>query len=114
MKKSLIAALLALSSFTMVAEGRANDGVLTTTRIEVPYSDLNLNHPAGAAAMLGRIKAAAVRACGGAPDALDMAGRKAFRDCVTVATNDAVRQLNAPLVTALHTGRISDPRVAGR
>lgn len=114
MRKSLIAVVLAFSSLPMIAEARPNDGVLATSQVEVFYGDLNLNHPAGAAAMLGRIKQAAIRVCGGAPHAMDMQGRRNFRHCVDTATNDAVRRLNAPLVTALYTGRPADQRVARR
>lgn len=114
MKKLLIAVALAFSSFPVVADARPSDDRLVTASIDVFFGDLNLNHTAGAASMLNRIKQAAVRVCGGTPDALDLRGQQHFRSCVTSATNDAVRQLNAPLVTALHTGRISDPRVAGR
>lgn len=113
MKKLLIAVALAFASFPVVADARPTDRLVTAS-IDVFYGDLNLNHTAGAAVMLNRIKNAAGRVCGGAPDSLDLRGQKDFRACVISATNDAVRQLNAPLVTALHTGRISDPRVAGR
>lgn len=114
MRNSLIAAVLAFSSLPMIAEARPNDAVLTTSQIEVFYGDLNLNHPAGAAAMLNRIKQAAVRVCGGAPHTMDVRERKAFRHCVDTATHDAVRKLNAPLVTARHTGHRADPRIATR
>lgn len=113
MKNLLIAATLALLSGPVAVYAAPNDGLLATSRIEVSYSDLNLNHPAGAAAMLARIKHAAVRVCGGAPQAMDIRDRKNFRDCVAAATRDAVRQLNAPLVTALFTGE-PDPRLAAR
>jgi len=114
MKKLLIAVALAFSSFPVVADARPNDDRLVTASIDVFYGDLNLDHAAGAAVMLNRIKSAAVRVCGGAPHGLDLKGQRDFRACVADATNDAVRQLNAPLVTALHTGRNAGPRVAGR
>jgi UrcA family protein len=108
MKKSLIAAVLAFSSLPFVAEARP-DANLVTSHIEVPYGDLNLSHPAGASMMLTRIKQAATRVCGGHPDSRDLRSRAAFKLCVRAAVNEALRQLNAPLVTALHTG--ADPRV---
>ncbi len=114
MKKLIIAVALAFSSFPVVADARPNADRLVTSRIEVFYGDLNLANPAGASAMLNRIKHAAIHVCGGAPHALDLQGRKDFRVCVVDATDDAVRQLNAPLVTAFYTGRASDPRLAGR
>lgn len=114
MKKMLIAVVLAFSSFPIVADARPNDDRLVTARVDVFYGDLNLANPAGASVMLNCIKHAAVRVCGGAPHALDLQGRENFRVCVVSATDDAVGQLKAPLVTALHTGRFSDPRVAGR
>jgi UrcA family protein len=115
MRKSLIAAVLAFSCLSITAEARPSEGTLVTSSLEVFYGDLNLANRAGAAAMLNRIKQAAVRVCGGTPSTQDMSARREFRACIERATADAVRQLNAPLVTAMHGGRSSaDPQIAGR
>lgn len=114
MTKFLPAALLVLASSAFIADAHANDSLRTTTQIDVFYGDLNLDHPAGAEKMMNRINRAAVRACGGTPDSRDLRERQAFRQCVTTATTSAVRQLNAPLVTALYFGRATNPRVATR
>jgi UrcA family protein len=85
----------------------------TRPHIDVPYSDLNLGNPTGAKAMLRRIAKAAELVCGGRPDMREMSDRSVFKTCVRVAVADAVGQLNAPLVTALHEGRDpADPRQA--
>lgn len=111
MKTTFIAAAFALSGFAALTPSLAND----FPEARVPYSDLNLASPAGAQAMLNRIKAAASRVCGGTPDNREIAQKQFYRGCVKVATDRAVAQLNAPMVTALHTGRKpTDPRFAGR
>lgn len=115
MTKLSAAAIALLASSAFIAAAQANDSFRTTTNIDVFYGDLNLDHPAGAEKMMHRINRAAVRACGGTPDSRDLRERHAFRQCVTTATANAVRQLNAPLVTALFFGRsATDPRVAAR
>jgi UrcA family protein len=71
----------------------------------VKYGDLNLNSDAGARVMLGRITSAASRACGEALD-LHMLGRFAlYTHCKAASIDQAVRALNAPLVTAMAGGK---------
>lgn len=112
MKSTLIAAALAFTSLTAIAPAQADDWSQRVPQIDVPYGDLNLSNPAGAQVMLRRIKSAASKVCGGYP--YPAAGTVLrYRRCVRTATDGAVAQLNAPLVTALHTGRpITDPRFA--
>jgi len=111
MKKSLIAvALASLSLSTAYAEPR-NEGMYLTS-LDVYYGDLNLKNRGGAETALGRIKRAASDVCGGAPDSmLDLTSHRLFKTCMRVAVNDAVKQLKAPLVTALHT---DEPMVESR
>jgi UrcA family protein len=111
MKRTLIAIALALASVTTTTNGVMADD--TRPHIDVPYGDLNLGNPTGAKAMLRRIAKAAELVCGGRPDMREMSDRSVFKTCVRVAVADAVGQLNAPLVTALHEGRDpADPRQA--
>jgi UrcA family protein len=70
------------------------------TVVRVPYGDLDLAAAPGARVMLARIKAAADRACGGAPDIRELARQPGYDRCVRDASTLAVRDLHAPLVTA--------------
>jgi len=109
MKKSLIACALAFSSLPLAAHAEPADRLDPTaigTRaaidfLDVIYGDLNLTNAAGAKVLYSRIKFAATRVCGGLPDIREMRERRNFKACQQAATNDAVRQVNAPLVTAL-------------
>ena len=114
MKKSLIAVALAFMSLSTAAHAKPSDGLYLPT-LDVFYGDLNLSNTHGARVMLKRIKFAAARVCGHAPDTmLDLKGRANYKSCVRVAMSDGVSQLKAPLVTALYTGqRAADVRIAG-
>jgi UrcA family protein len=68
--------------------------------INVSYADLDIRHASGAAVLLHRLDAAAVRACGGEPDLRVLAAVAAFEKCRTTALNQAVAQVNAPALTA--------------
>ena len=111
MKRTLIAVALALASVSITTNGAVADD--QRPQIDVPYGDLNLANPTGAKVMLRRIAKAAEFVCGGRPDLCEMSDRSVFKRCTRIAVADAVAQLNAPLVTALHEGRDpADPRMA--
>lgn len=112
MRITLIAAALAITGLTAIGPAHADDWS-KVPQLDVPYGDLNLAHSAGAKTMLRRIKSAAPRVCGGKPAHYYFKAVVRFRQCVHTATDGAVAKLNAPLVTALHTGRpVTDPRLA--
>ena len=112
MRTTTVSAAL-VAAFCAIATAHAQDRVDLKPTLDVPYGDLNLNSPLGAHKMLWRIKQAATFVCGGQPDIRELTERTRFRVCVREATDGAVAQLNAPLVTALHTGRpIEDARFA--
>ena len=67
--------------------------------VKVSYGDLNLASSAGAKAMLVRIRSAASRACGDAPDLRDLGRVAIYNRCRTDAIHRAVKELGAPLVT---------------
>jgi UrcA family protein len=107
MKKSLFAVAFALlSASPAFAADRivviADTGV---QQMDVSYADLNLRHPAGAHVMFGRVNFAAKRVCGGEPDFVDLPMRRYFKNCVRFAVEDALSQLQAPLVTSLYLER---------
>ncbi|MEQ1865442.1 MAG: UrcA family protein [Micropepsaceae bacterium] len=103
MKKPMVACALAFLSFSFVANAEpVRLGVEgTAPYASVPYGDLNLSNPAGAKVMMQRITFAATRMCGGTPDIREIRERVMFKSCVHEAKNDAVHQLNTPLVTEL-------------
>jgi UrcA family protein len=51
--------------------------------------------------MLKRIRHAAAQVCGGEPDLRELRERRYFKHCVRATTKDAVRQVDAPLLSAL-------------
>jgi UrcA family protein len=76
-----------------------------STSVVVRFADLDINHPAGADMLLGRIERAADTVCGGEPsNGLEGEGR-VYRQCRTDAITRAVDQLNAPLLSAIAAGR---------
>jgi len=109
MKKSLIACALAFSILPLAAHAEPAaqmDPSAIGTRaavdfLDVVYGDLNLTNAAGAKVLYSRIKFAATRVCGGLPDIREVQERRNFKSCLQTATNDAVQQVDAPLVTAL-------------
>jgi len=65
----------------------------------VSFSDLNLDHPSGARALLLRIRGAAKRVCG-PEDGLH--ADDSFKTCVRDAVGRAVTELDNPLVSSLN------------
>lgn len=102
MKKTLFVSALAFLSISSAAYAEpVTLGEGETPHFDVPYGDLNLANPKGAAVMMRRISFAATLACGGAPDIRELRERRMFKTCVRETKEQAVHQLNAPLVTAL-------------
>jgi UrcA family protein len=69
----------------------------------VSFRDLNLSDPAGAKTLYSRIQTAAKKVCGST--SADFIERTTWRSCYRHAVDDAVRKVNNPLLTAVHTGR---------
>src|SRR5262245_7380596 len=93
----LILAAFAFSSASAITHAQTVD-VGGVPAIEVFYGDLNLAHPAGAAAVMNRIRAAAARVCGGKPNMLEVRDQVRYRACVSTAVNNALADLNAAAV----------------
>ena len=71
--------------------------------VRVSYRDLDLSSLAGATTLYQRIQGAAKQVCGRA--GADLVEQMAWKACYRHATADAVRQVNSPLLTAVHAGR---------
>lgn len=99
--------ILALGSLAAIAdEAPATDYSQRTVR----YADLNLAREADARVLYARIQAAARQVC---PELSprSAAGRTNAIACRRTAVDNAVARVNAPVLSALHTGQ-SDTRLA--
>ena len=92
------AAIIAIPSLALAAPQLPKAAPATAIR----YADLNLATPAGAAAMLQRIRRAAVDVCTTSPgqNGTDIYAIEGFEACYAQTVQRAVLKLNAPLVTA--------------
>ena len=75
----------------------------TTSKVDVPYRDIDLSRPRNASIMLWRLDRAAIEACG-ASDFSWSEYRRVVRnsDCYAASLDRAVAELNAPLVSRLY------------
>lgn len=105
MRVFVIASLFAALAAPAVAGVHPVKGQPDVLETTVRFSDLDLNRMAGADVVLSRIGQAARNVCGEAPAPRELAKRARHRACVAAATDTAVVRLDAPLVTARHSGR---------
>ena len=105
MRVFAIASLLAALSVPAAAGVHPVEGQPDVLETTVRFSDLDLNRVAGADVVLARIERAARDVCGDAPAPRELAKRARHRACVATATDTAVERLDAPVVTARHSGR---------
>lgn len=82
-----------------------------TPRMTVKYSGLNLSSEAGAEALYSRIQQAAFNVCGGRDSSLPWSSITRSK-CYQTAIDNAVLQVNAPLLTAVHQD--STTRIASK
>ena len=99
--KLMILAALAAATLPMAA----NAAKVTTSangapQIAVAIDDLDLARPAGAGVALSRIRNAAGHVCGPVTLPSELEKAKWRRACIARATEGAVHDLGAPLVTA--------------
>lgn len=114
MPKLLLASAVAMG---LIATSSAQAGQSTGKRSEertVEYGDLDLGSVPGARAALRRIERAAVSICGSYRHIREPGVRAKFKKCVDETTSRAVKNLNAPMVSALHNGEFDKQRLAGR
>jgi UrcA family protein len=109
MSRNTIAATLMLVTVLVPAfAGRAlaADSSDTITQSQtIRYGDLNLSQERGAKALLVRIRRAAIAVC--TPPGERNEHGKAFWGCVYTATNQAVAEVNRPMVSILHGRRLT-------
>ena len=105
------ASVLAAASLSLAGAACAQ---VEQTSVRVSYADLNLRSEPGARAMYGRIEDAAMHVCGQQPDIHQLTERELYQKCKSQAVDRAVRDLDAPLVTAAAGRTASTVVLAGR
>jgi len=103
MNKLALAGLLAVSMVGVAAAMPPQAAEIK--KIDVVYSDLNVNRPAGARALYRRIEVAATRVCGKA-DVRRLTMKAEHTACYEQAVYNAVQDLDMPLLTAYHEGTL--------
>jgi len=71
-------------------------------KIVVDYSDLDLTNQTGLKTLYARLKYAAERACGSAPESHSLDAKVGFEHCYDQALNNAVVRVNDATLTAMH------------
>lgn len=108
--RSMIAAALVLApagASSAVAQPPAE-----TRSIRVAYDDLDMSSPAGAKALLLRLKAATSKVCGRAPWNMLITESMHHKACVDSAMSRAVMEANIPQVTELFIGSFDGRSIA--
>ena len=106
------AALIALACTVGPRPAIAADAGFETHSVKVSFADLNLNASAGAAALYRRIQRAARQVCSQNDGGHGLGRYADWKLCYDGAVSGAVEKVNSPLLTALHSGKASDARVA--
>lgn len=109
--QALSALVLAASAVGHPAVAQPADPPVGVT---VSYADLDISRPAGATALLSRLQAAAVQACGGAPDVRLLAQGAAFDRCRREAVTRAIAQVDSPTLNEMASRRPSGAQMANR
>ena len=78
----------------------------------VSFSDLDISRAAGADALIARLRSASRKVCGDFPNPGEMDNAQRHQRCMVEATDAAVKQVNAPLVTARYARDPVQPRFA--
>lgn len=107
--KSIPVRSLALASLVCLL-GSSHGWAGAPRSTKVSYADLNLSTGEGASTLLHRIRRAAKDVCGDhGPSLVEVAD---WQVCVISATDDAVRSVHSPLLTALYSGQRVSPATA--
>jgi UrcA family protein len=81
-------------------------------RITVAYDDVNIATPRGADVVLARIVNAARQVCASGSGLRGVREAQEIRQCVRTATQAAVREINAPQLSALFRQRDAADQIA--
>ena len=91
--------LIAIAALAAIAAPAAAQVSPDARQIVVKYADLDLTRPAGADAMIARIRQASTVACSGF-STREFSQAAKHKACMTETMAAAVRQVNSPLVSA--------------
>ena len=100
------AAAIALTFLTLLTvDARADSNPGDKPSITVSYSDVAFGNADGAAKVYRQLKSAARKVCGMDHSIQPLEMYLAARDCYEEALADAVRKIDRPTLTALHTSK---------
>ena len=100
------AAAIALTFLTLLTVDARADARQNPPSVTVSYSDVSFATASGAAKVYGKLKAAARQVCGVNDGNKEVAHVIAAHDCFKAALTDAVRRVDRPTLTALHTSNV--------
>ena len=100
------AAAIALTFLTLLTvDARASEPNGNPPSITVSYSDVAFGNTEGAASVYRKLKSAARRVCDVNNGTKTVEMHLAAQDCYKQALADAVRKIDRPMLTALHTSK---------
>ena len=106
--------VLLLSILAVTASSLAMADALVNVKSEVVrYDDIRLISTVGAAVLYGRLHGAAVRACGGPVESLQLAQQKRYRACMDDTLSKAVADVNSPVLGKYFESRRGAPVPGG-
>lgn len=97
------AAAIALTFLTLLTVDARADEPKVLRSVAVSYSDVSFATAKGAAQVYGKLRVAARKVCGVDDGVKDIALVLAARDCYETALADAVRRIDRPTLTAVHS-----------
>lgn len=109
MKKIIFAALAASAFLGAFNAAQAEEG-----QMRVKLADINMSTEAGAKAALARIEFSAANFCEQTSGRESLERMYVKSRCVTAMTRKGVKQLNAPMVSALLDGGAKPSQLAAR
>jgi len=112
-----IFALAAAASLTAAAGAACAHPAMSgddVAKVVVRYADLDLTRTEGATVLARRISLAAQALCGAEPRPVDLGAYFRHRACVNDSAEAAIREVGAPLVTAIYERELRPVKLAGR
>jgi len=104
-----LTALAAITGSIQAGTALAADSDYEVRSVKVSFADLNLGTPAGVETLYKRIQHAARFVC---TPSVEQRIRPMWKSCSDTAIADAVRKVNSPLLSALHSSKHGGFRVA--
>lgn len=109
-----IAAVTAAPAPALAGERPPFPSDTVVMHLTVKFSDLDISRAAGADALISRLRNASRKVCGDFPNLADTDATRRHKRCMVQATDAAVKQVNAPLVTARYARDVAQPTYAAK